>query len=843
MTLDLVPLALRLALRDLRGSGRSFAVLLAALALGVAVIAAVGILNRGVTTALERDARVLLGGDVAIEQANAPIPPGELAGIVPPGARLSRDVRTNSLATAGGRSVGVDVRGVDGAYPLAGAAVLDPPIPLAEALADRGAVVEGTLLARLGVGVGGTLRVGEAELRVAAVLVREPDRIGGLLGFGLGPRAIVGLDTLEAAQVLLPGALARYGYRMALPRGADSARAVADLKARFPDAGWRARGPRDVQPQVTRVTDRLATFLTLAGLTALLTGGLGIALTVETHLARRTATIATLKCLGASGGQVFRIYLAQVLLLAALGVAIGLAAGLLLPLAVRLVPEGALPITPDLGLPAAPLLLAAAAGLLTTLLFALWPLAAAREVSPAGLFRALVAPPRRWPRPGYLAALGGLAAALAGTAVLGVPQPSIGAWFVLTVLASALLLWGLTRLVVLLARRWGRRRRGGFALRLALANLHRPGSASPRVVMALGAGVTLLAAVAVLAANLRQEIALRLPARAPALFLIDVQPQQRETLAAAFAEVPGGRIDQLVPSLRARVVRIAGKPVESVAVARDVEWTVSHDRGLTYADRLPEGSELVDGAWWPPDYAGPPLVSIDREIAAGYGVGLGDTLTFNVLGRAIEARVANVRREIDWSGGRLDFLFVLNPGALAGAPHTFVASGDVPPAGEARLLDLLAERLPNVTPIVLRDVVGRATEVLDRVELAVRVVAGLTLGGGVLALAGGILAARERQRHETVVLKVLGARRRVLLQAFLIEYLVIGAAVALVGGLLGSLAAWAVVARVMDLAAWTPAPLALAGVLLGTVAAVLAVGGAGLWRLAALPTAPVLRNA
>lgn len=833
-------LALRLALRDLRGSGRSFAILLAALTLGVAIIAAVGILNRGVATALERDARVLLGGDIELEQANLAIPEADLARIVPPEARLSRIVRTNTLVSAGDRSVSVNLKAVDGAYPLAGNVLLDPPIPIGEALADGGAVVESTLLARLGLSLGDRLQIGETSARVTAVLIREPDRIGGLFGFGIGPRMIVGHDTLAAAQVLLPGALARYEYRLALPEGTDAGQVIAEIRHQSPDAGWRIRGPRDVQPQVTRVTDRLATFLTLAGLTALLTGGLGIALTIETHLARRTATIATFKCLGASGGQVFLIYLGQVLLLAAVGVALGLGLGLLLPLAVHILPEGTLPITPELGIYAGPLLLAAAAGLVTTVMFALWPLATAREISPAGLFRALVAPPRRWPRRPYLLALAGLAVALTAIAIAGVPQPSIGAWFVLTVAVAIVLLWGLTRLIVLLARRFAHR--GGFPLRLALANLHRPGSASPRVIMALGAGVTLLAAVAVLAANLRNEIGLRLPERAPALFLIDIQPQQRETLQATLEEVPGARLEQLLPALRARVVRIAGEPVETATVASNVAWTVRRDRGFTYAERLPEGSELVAGEWWAPDYAGPPLVSIDEEVAEGYGVTTGDTLTFNVLGRTIEARIASIRREVDWSGGRLDFLFIVNPATLAGAPHTFVGSADVPVVGEPRLLELLADRLPNVTPIVLRDVVGRAAEVLSRVELAVQAVAGLTLGGGILALAGGIMAARERQRYETVVLKVLGARRRVLLQAFLVEYLVIGAAVALVGGLLGSLAAWIVVTQVMTLT-WSPALLSLGIVLLLAVVAVIGVGGAGIWRLVGLPAAPVLRNA
>jgi putative ABC transport system permease protein len=362
------------------------------------------------------------------------------------------------------------------------------------------------------------------------------------------------------------------------------------------------------------------------------------------------------------------------------------------------------------------------------------------------------------------------------------------------------------------------------------------------VIVALGAGVTLLAAVAVLASNLNNEVTARLPTRAPALYLMDVQPPQRETLTQVLEEIPGSRLEQLLPSLRARVVRIAGRPVAEVQVADNVAWTVSRDRGFTYAEAVPEGTELVAGSWWPADYAGPPLVSIDEEIAQGYGVGLGDTLTFNVLGRNLETEIASIRREVDWSGGRLDFLFIVNPSALAGAPHTFVAAVDVPEAAEAQLLDRLAAALPNVTPIALRDVVGRAAEVLGRVELAVDIVAGLTLGGGILALAGGILAARQRQRYETVVLKVLGARRGVLLRAFLIEYLVIGLAVALVGGLLGSFAAWLVVTQLMTIP-WSPALTALVGVLAASVLAVVTVGGASLWRLIDLPPAPVLRNA
>lgn len=831
-------LAFTLGWRDLRGTGRRFAVLIAALTLGVAIIAAVGLLNGGVDAALERDSRVLLGGDVELEQVNQPIADEELAALAPEGTRVSRIVRTTTLAHAeDGRSVAVNLKAVDDLHPLLGRVRLRPDRPLAEALAENGAVVEETLLARLGLAVGDTMRIGDATVRITARIVREPDRVGGFLG--LGPRVIVADETLAVAGVLLPGALARYEYRLLLPPGWNGDEFVAELRRAWPDALWQARGPRGVEPGVTRVTDRLGTFLMLAGLTALLTGGLGIALTIETHLAQRTATIATLKGLGASGTQIFRIYLCQVLIVAGAGVTAGLAVGLLLPLMVRLLPDGLLPVTPALGVQLVPLARAAVAGIATALAFALWPLAIARETSAAGLFRALVAPPRRWPRRRYLVMLGLAVLALALVAIVGVPQPRIGAWFALTALAASVLLWGLTRLILRLARRLGHR--GGFALRLAIASLHHPGASAPRVIIALGAGVTVLVAIAVLAANLRQEIAGRLPTDAPSLFFIDIQPQQRQTLARLVAATPGGRLLQELPSLRARVVRIDGQPVEAVQVAPEVAWTVRRDRGLTYAATLPPGSELAAGSWWPADHAGPPLVSLDEEVAQGYRVGIGDTLTFNVLGRSIEARIANLRREIDWSKGRLDFLFVLDPHTLAGAPHTFVASADVRAEAEAELLNRLAAELPNVTPISLRDVVDRLGEALGRIELAVNLVAGVTLGGGILALLGGVLAARQRQRYETVILKILGAQRLMLLKAFLLEYLVVGVAVALVGGLLGSLAAWLVVTQVMELA-WTPAPRGLATVLLAAILTTMTVGAASLARLLALPVAPALRS-
>ena len=602
-----------------------------------------------------------------------------------------------------------------------------------------------------------------------------------------------------------------------------------------PDAHWRARGTRDVQPRITRFTDRLASYLTLAGLTALLIGGVGVALAIQNYLAGRTTTIAILKCLGAPSGLIFRVYLMQVLTLAGAGILLGLTIGLAAPWVLRATAASLLPIQLVTGWYPLPLLIAGGAGLLTALAFAIWPLARAREISPAAMFRALIAPPRRWPPARVLILLGLSVIGLAALALIGVADRRLALIFIAVALGAAVLLAGLARLMLRGVRLLGRR--GGARLRIALANLHRPGAGAAGVITALGAGLAVLTMVALIERNLAAEVDLRFPERAPSLFLIDLQRDQRGALESLIASTDGAQVVQIAPVIRGRVVRIAGVPVDRTGVEH---WSLQRDRGISYAAAMPEGSELVAGAWWPEDYAGPPLVSVEDEVAAAYGVGVGDRLAFNVLGRVIEAEIANLRAEIDWGEARLDFVFVFSPGVLEAAPHTLAAAVDVPPATEAALLDRLADELPNVTPISVRELVERAGEVMANIKLAVAAVAGVTLFSGILVLAGAVAAARRRHLYEAVVLKVLGARRLDLLRIFLLEYLGLGATAALAGGVLGSLGAAAVVLFAMDLP-WTFSLPAVLAVLTVALTLTLVAGFLGTWRLLGRPAGPVLR--
>ncbi|MEM7041375.1 MAG: FtsX-like permease family protein [Pseudomonadota bacterium] len=827
-------LAWRLARRELRSGFVGSLVFLACLTLGVAAIAAVGVINAGVLEGLEEDSAALLGGDLKVESTNRPVDESVLAGIAPKDAERSDVVRTNGMAHGkDGRRVVVGLKVVDDAYPLYGSVTLDPPdLRIAEALRDRGAVVERGLLARLGVDLGDAIRIGDVELTVRAVVEREPDRIGGFVS--IGPRVFMHQDDLAASGIIQPGSLARFDYRFALPANVDAAGWVQRLKAENAEADFQINGVRDVQPRVTRVVDRLASFLTIAGLASLLIGGVGVALAIQNYLTGKIRNIATLKCLGAKSGTIFRIYLLQVLALALIGVATGLVIGQALPFLLSAVTEGLLPVQIRTGFYPLPLLIAAGCGLATTLAFAIWPLARAKDVSPAGMFRALLAPPARWPEPTMLALLGACLVALALLAIFGVSDKRLAMIFIAVALAAALLLTGVAKFVLFMTKNLARR--GGARFRMALANLHRPGAHATSVVVALGAGLTVLTLVAVLNQNMRAELDQSFSDRVPSMFFIDIQRDQLDTFEAVVDRQTASNL-QLLPTIRGRVVRIKDVPANQSGINH---WTLRRDRALSYSATMPEGTEIIAGTWWPEDYSGPPKLAIEDDVSEAYDVTIGDKLAFNVLGRIIEAEIAVVRREIDWSQGRLDAAFLFSPGTLEGAPHAFAAAVDVEAADEPVLLDEVAEALPNVTPVSMREVGARIKGIMDKVRLAILAVAGVTLVSGLLVLAGAVAAARRRHLYDAAVLKVLGARRMDLLRQFAIEYLCLGVVAAVVGGLLGLVGAFIVVNWVMQLPwVWTPGT--MIAILALALSLTLVAGFAGAWRVLGRSAGPVLR--
>jgi putative ABC transport system permease protein len=846
------PLALRFALRELRGGLRGFYVFIACIALGVMAIAGVGSLASGLTDGLSREGRVILGGDLSFALSLREASADERAFLDSQG-RVSLAATMRAMARKDdGRSALVEVKAVDGAYPLYGSVVLEPPQPLADVLAQRdgafGAAADPALLARLDLEPGARITVGGATIEIRAVLASEPDKLAG--GIGFGPRLLVSGAALRATGLIQPGSVVRWHYRLRLPdnEATDTAvRAVSTAaQAQLPEAGWDIRTRSNASPALEQNVERFTQYMTLVGLTALLVGGVGVANAVRGHLDRRREVIATLKSLGAPGSRVFAIYLTQVLALATLGALPGLAVGAALPFLISWGFGAVLPLPLAPALNPGDLALALLYGLLTAVAFALWPLGRAHDVPVSALFRDEVAGEQHWPRRIYVVATVLAGCALATIAVELAYDRRVAAIFVVAAAAVFVLLRGVAALLMAAARRMPRVR--SPVVRLAIANIHRPGALTPSVVLSLGLGLALLITVIAIDGNLRRQFLAALPDKAPSFYFVDIPSAEAQRFDAFIAKhAPGATLDR-VPMLRGRIVAANGVPAENIKPAQDAAWTLQSDRGITYADDVPAGSRVIAGEWWAGDYQGPPLVSFEKRIADGLGLKLGDTVTVNVLGRNLSATIANLRA-LDWQSLGINFVMVFSPGTFRGAPHTHIATLTYPHGGtiaqetarETALLKAAADEFPTVTAVRVRDVLDAVGNLVANLVLAIRGASALTLLVAVLVLGGALAAGHRHRVYDAVILKTVGATRLRLLSAYALEYFALGLATAVFGVAAGTAAAAFVVTKVMHLSfAVVPGPSLVAAA--GAVAATVVLGLLGTFTALGQKPAPVLRN-
>ena len=841
-------LPLRFALRELRGGLHGFYVFLACIALGSMAIAGVGSLAGSLADGLAREGRVILGGDLAFTLIQREAAPNEIAFLQSHGQVSSAATMRAMARAANGQATLVEMKAVDPVYPLFGRVVLDPPGALADALAQHdgifGAVADPTLMARLDIKPGARLTIGSAIVEIRAALTSEPDKLAG--GIGFGPRLMASQDALHATGLLQPGSLVRWHYRLRLPENDASdaaAKAVtSQARAQLPEAGWDIRGRSNASPQLERNVERFTQFLTIVGLTALLVGGVGVGNAVKSHLDRRRETIATMKALGASGRRVFAIYLTQVLLLALAGGVIGVTLGAILPFVIAWTFGAIIPLPIEPALHPGELALAIIYGLLTALVFALWPLGRAHDVPVAELFRDMVAQQPRRPRPRYVAFTALAVVILAVFAVMLAYDRRVAIIYVITAAGIFLLLRVVASLLMMLARRVPRAR--STELRMAVANIHRPSALTPTIVLSLGLGIALLITVIEIDGNLQRQFSNELPAKAPSFYFLDIPADQSERFGSFVrAQAPSAKLEE-VPMLRGRIISAGGTPAENIKPRDDAAWVLQSDRGITYGNEIPVGSRLVEGKWWAADYDGLPLVSFEKRIADGLGLKLGDPIVVNVLGRNITATIANMRT-VDWESLGINFVMVFSPNSFRGAPHTHLATlafpGGGTPAQEASLIGAVAQTFPTVTAVRVKDALDAVGSIVANLVLAIRGASAITLVVAALVLGGALAAGHRHRVYDAVILKTLGATRGRLIRAYSIEYLLIGSATALFGVISGSLAAWLIVAQLMHLSfVWLPWPALAAAA--AAVLVTVALGLVGTYAALGQKPAPILRN-
>ena len=818
-------LAARFARREMRGGLRGFRLLLACLALGVAALAAVGSVRAAIEAGLEAEGAALLGGDAELDFTYRSASPDEQAWMAERAERVSAIVEFRSMAVVGAGDTSeralTQVKAVDDLYPLIGEMVLDPALPLEQALeigpeGRPGAVMERALSDRLGLAPGDVFALGETEFRLTALIEREPDSAAS--GFSLGPRTLVRRAALDGSGLLAPGTLFNSKYRLDLPEGTALDPLEAEAEARFADAGMRWTDARNGAPGVARFVERLSAFLVLVGLSGLAVGGVGVAAAVRAYLQRKTAVIATFRAMGATRATIFQTYFIQVGLLAVMGVALGLLIGAGLPLVLSPLIEAQLPLPARFAIYPAPLAEAALYGLLTAALFTLWPLARSADVRAATLFRDDWQ--RQSPLPGapYLVAMALLLAALLALAGWFNGSWSLTLW-TLGGLAATLAVLALAAAVLrLIARAAAKRVRGHPRLRWALAAIGGPGEGATAVVLALGLGLSVLAAVGQIDGNLRRAISGNLPDVAPSYFFVDIQKDQIDGFTERLnSDAAVGRVES-APMLRGVVTEINGQPAQEVA---GDHWVVRGDRGITYAAKPGEDTRITAGDWWAEDYTGPPQISFAAEEAEELGLSLGDSLTLNVLGRAITGEITSFR-EVDFSTAGIGFVLTMNPAALAGAPHSFISTVYAEPEAETAILRDLAEAYPNITAIRVRDAIDRVAAVLAGLASAISFGALATLATGFMVLIGATAAGTGARSYEAALLKTMGASRRTIASSFVLRAALLGlfaGGVALMAGIAGG---WAVSHYVMETdftVIWSNALMIIAGGVLATVLA------------------------
>ncbi len=840
----------RFALRDLRGGLAGLRIFLVCIALGVAAIVGVESLAKALDDGLGAQGRVIVGGDASFSLIHRPLSSEEQAFLRRYGA-LSTIATMRAMARTGnGDAALVEVKAVEPSWPTIGAAKFDPSMSTARALAESdgafGAVAEETLLARLHLKIGDAFYLGEAKFIVRAALVSEPDRLA--VGVGLGPRVLISEAALNATRLVQPGSLVRWTTRVVIggPGGAPDGAAVTALIKKaddaFPEAGWETRTRLNVSPDFTRDLDHFAEFLTLAGLLSLVVGGVGVANAARGFVERKRATLAILKAIGATGTSVVLLALLEFAVVALAGALAGAAVGAAIPFAVDQLFADIIPIPLAPSVDPAIVLLGLAYGLLTALAFSIPPLGRAHDLPVTTLIRDLAEERRGRPRVRYLVGSSLAFAALIALAIAASPQRTIA----VAVAVATLVAFVALRLVALgvgfAARRAGPTHL--VELRMALAAIYRPGALTASVVLSLGLGLTALVALTLIDFNMRNELRQTQPGVTPSFFFLDL----RSSEAPAFLdflerEAPGSKVSE-VPMMRGRFVEIAGTPVAKVKASDKVAWALEGDRGVTFSAKPPEGSEVVAGKWWPADYAGPPLVSLEKEVADGLGLKLGDTVVVNVMGRDIAATVASLRKVI-WRSYAINFVLVYSPNTFRGAPYSELVSAALPPGDgpdkQIALLRAAAHDFPTVATVRVRDALEAVEGLVAKLALAIRAATGVALLTSVLVLAGALAATRRARLADATILKILGATRTRLTAMFLMEYAILGGATAVFGVGAGALTAWLVVTRIMfsDFAFdWTSALAAAGGGLLFTVG----LGMIGAWRILGEKPAVFLRE-
>ncbi|OYT18183.1 MAG: hypothetical protein CCU26_18240 [Nitrospira sp. UW-LDO-01] len=888
----MTPFTFTMAWRETRSAWRHFVYFLVCIAIGVGALTGVSLFGAEVEKTVNKEARSLLGGDLEIRLSRTISPQGQaiLDSLSPRGISLTHVSELIAMAAKSDSSASgqptqiVELKAVEPEYPLYGTIRLEPHSNLAELLDQQagrchgrptfGVVVQESLLIKMGLRIGECLKIGQGLFGITGVVRTEPDRMAN--AFSLGPRLLMSREGLHAAELVKVGSRIRERYLLKIPPNLPADPLLYELRGRLELDAARVSGYKDAQPQLKQFLDQLTRYLGLIGLTALFIGGLGVATSVHAFVREKLTTIAILKTIGADSPTIIRTYALQAMMLGLAGSLIGLVVGVLLQQALPWMiaalmasdlldqlgfTEGGLSIS------LIPLVKGLALGLLSTLLFTLWPLLTIREVKPARIFRREIVPMvpptsqnlqpwwKTWRKIDQGKGITSIGIGL-GLALLSVWQAGswrVGALFIAAFAGAVVLLGLAARALLRVLTRWPRP--DLLIFRQALGNVLRPGSQAVSITIAIGIGVMVVTTVSLVERSLLAQVGENRPSDAPTFFFIDIQPDQTEEFVRLLHQRTNDPTPRLTPLVRSRLAAINGRPIKLEALSDAEEqkekseakkeqrkkWYLTREYVLTFLQELPKDNQVVAGEWWKPGQAfTTPLISIEEEAATQLGLNIGDTIEVDIQGVFVMGEIGSIRK-VEWGNFSTNFYMIFSPGSLDGAPHTYVATVRVSPSEEVVVQQAVVTAFPNVTAINMGDMLESFARVLDRLSLAIRAVALFCVLSGCFVMAAALAATRYRRLYESVILKALGATRMVIAQSFAVEYALLGALGGLLGTVLASVLSWAVLETVFDLS-WSLHPTVLASGCAATVILTVLVGFFSTYRILGQPPLAVLRH-
>ncbi len=677
-------------------------------------------------------------------------------------------------------------------YPLYGEFEAKPDRPLESLIADNGAVVEPSFLLKTGLKVGDPFSLGKSTVILRGTVIAEPDRISR--AFSIGPRVFISRKTLDEAQLMQVGSRVKHRTLIRIPDSIELEKAYALLQRGLKDKSITIRHYKDMQSSLTDAIERMGQYLGAVGVIALILGGIGVAMIIRTFMAQKLDTIAIMNCLGASSRTIFKVYLLQALLLGFIGSVLGVALGFALQYQLPDKLVGLLNIQVQPGFYWVPALQSMTLGMVTTLLFCLWPLIRAVKTRPLRLFRRnfedeeLTKGTRleRWSS-GFF-----ILAGLSGMVMWQAESFKRGALFLAALGISALVLGAVSILLLKLIRKMPAPK--SMTRRYGLANLHRPNSQATSIITCLGMGLMLVLTIRLVQMDMLAMFDSNTKGNPPNYFFIDIQVDQKEKFVIALDSVAPEAEREIMPLIRSKFYSVDGRKAESWQYKnqRNEEWFINRSFVLTHSEGPPpRGNTVIKGKWWTKEEASIPQVSLEEDAAKRMGVGIGSELVMDIQGIKVSAPITSIRK-VDWRNMRTNFYMIFSPGALEGAPITYVATVNVPDEKEQQVQNAVVKALPNVTALSTKDIINTVQAVTNKLKTLVDFMSAFSISAGLFILAGSVASTKFRRLKESAVLKILGAKRSRIAGILGVEYVTLGIVAGVMGVGLSMALSWAV---------------------------------------------------